>query len=82
MARPKGNKVGMKVMVWMDENDVARIDRLAETMGLTRSRMSADLVVLGLEKAEFLDVSELFTQLRNLDRARRPCPPQASAQAV
>lgn len=69
-------------MVWMDEEDVARIDQLAEAMGVSRSRMSSDLVKMGLDKAGLLEPGELFTQLRNLDRARRPCPPQASAQAV
>lgn len=82
MARPKGDRIGRAITVWMDEEDVARIDRLAETMGISRSRMSSNLAKLGLQEAELLEVFELFSQLRNLDRARRPCPPQASAQAV
>lgn len=67
MARSKGVKVGMPVMVWMNEDDVARIDRLAESLGLSRSRMTANLAKAGLEDAEVMDAFGLFSLVRRIE---------------
>lgn len=67
MARPKGNKVGMAITVWMDEKDVARIDRLADSLGLSRSRMVSNLAKAGLEDAEVMDAFGVFSLVRRIE---------------
>lgn len=80
MARPKGMSTGMGITVWMDQEDVARIDRLAESLGLSRSRMTANLAKVGLEDAEVLDAFGLFTLVRRLEAGlKKISQPRAEA---
>jgi hypothetical protein len=76
MARPKGDKVGMAITVWMDEKDVARIDRFAESLGLSRSRMTSNLAKAGLEDAEVMDAFGLFSLVRRIEAGLSKLSPE------
>ena len=76
MARPKKSKVGMAITIWMDEKDVARVDRLAESLGLSRSRMIANLAKAGLEDAEVMDAFGLFSFVRRIESGLEKLSPK------
>lgn len=58
--KAKGKKSGQNVAVWMDDETVKHIDRLAEKIGITRSKMAGNLVGVGLSDALLLEKSGIL----------------------
>lgn len=56
MARPKGEQEPQQNVVFrMAPDEIAELDRFAEKMGLTRSQLIRNLVVVGMEETQLFE---------------------------
>lgn len=53
--------------LYLDAKTIAEIDRLAEKVGISRSRLIRNLLLMGLDDAKTLDAFGLFTLIRKLE---------------
>jgi hypothetical protein len=47
-------KKGKPVTIWLDEETIKRLDRVKATVGISRSRMVENLLLVGLDSADTL----------------------------
>lgn len=67
-------KNGQTVSIWMDQNLLADVDRLAEKAGLTRSKMISNMVEVAtnsLTKADSVGIVSIAILLRDFEEGIR-----------
>jgi hypothetical protein len=60
MKEPERKQVNM----YLDVDTICEIDRLAEKVGISRSRLARNLLLMGLDDAKTLDAFGIFTLIR------------------
>lgn len=68
MARRKTMEKGVPITLWLDESVVVEIDRLADSINLSRSRFIRNLVATGLDDARAMDATGLFKRMKEIER--------------
>lgn len=76
MGRPKKEKVKVPLTVWVDHEDIQRLDKVSESTGLSRSRMASNLLKAGLEDAEVMDAFGLFSFVRRIESGLEKLAPK------
>jgi predicted transcriptional regulator len=67
-------KNGRTVAIWMDEDLIARVDRLAEKADITRSKMMANMIEVttkSLERADSFGIVSVALLLRDFEEGLR-----------
>lgn len=62
-------KNGKSITLWLDQDTVKRLDKVANKAGISRSRLTENLVLVGLEEAEAMrkiGVLQMAVLLRDL----------------
>lgn len=70
MANKRRVEKGISVTVWVDEEMLERIDRLADKVNLSRSRFMRNLVEISLDDLEAMDAVGLVTLLLKIEKAK------------
>ena len=87
-AKTGAKKGGQNVPTWLDDETVGHIDRLAQKIGITRSKMVANLVAVGmddallLEKSGILPVMVALRKWREARKERGEPDPEAVKKAL
>lgn len=58
------------ITIRMEKADMKRLERMAKKLGIKRSTFAKNMVLAGMEDAEFLDAVGLFTLMRKIEQWR------------
>ena len=58
---------GKQVVIWLGDETVAELDRIAKKIHMSRSRLARNLMEAGLEDARLLDLMGLLTLMHKME---------------
>lgn len=74
IGRPKGDRVGVRLNIYLDEEVNAKIERLATKAGISRSKLISNIMmesVTALERAEMVGILDMALLMRDFGEGLR-----------